>query len=378
LPAFFDMVAISCYAKSGLLAACTWPRDDPERIPRRARSAYSKKGGSMRNAFVVSVLSAWAWSHTRRLWSRGNAGPRAAAAVIVCLVTVMASAAVAFAKPASSGFEDDFSPLTLFSAPTLAPAGGSGSLFTKEVAALTGQGISPTRAMQAINLQTKIADTDLQADLGAAMGRAYAGIWLVPSAAKLDIGVTSAAGRVSAERVVARAGLAAQAIFTPVRATIRRLVAVQGLWDRKLARLMARGDALTGLEPQYNRVAVELSSSVPASTRATLKRAAATAQLGVSVTMSASRHLWVNDDARECGNFPPANCERSITAGVTIISPIKCVNTGATAFGGRRYRSRANAKQEETVGKAHGSAKVGYVPLVPRPFHRIIGDFAFC
>jgi hypothetical protein len=306
----------------------------------------------MRNSVTPSNPLVPASPRARRLWLRAVAGSRAAAVLVACLAALMVTAggAPAVAYPASSDFEFDFSPLASF--PALAPtsATGGGSLLAKQIAVLTGQGISPTRALQAINLQTAVAATDLQSKLGEAMGNAYAGVWLEPSAAKVDIGVTSPSSRAAAERVLARTGLAARAIFTPVRATFEQLVVTQNVWNRKLAGPLAHGNAAIGLEPQYNRVGVGLSSSVPAKTRKTLEHAASTSRVDVVVTVSPSRHLWITSEAAECNNFPPANCEPSITAGVHIFSPSKCVNTRAVVRGGRRYRSQTECEERRGSG----------------------------
>lgn len=63
-----------------------------------------------------------------------------------------------------------------------ADAPGS-SLFAKEMAVLTDQGISPARARQALDVQGKVARADLPSELQAAMGGTFAGVWFEPAAA---------------------------------------------------------------------------------------------------------------------------------------------------------------------------------------------------
>jgi hypothetical protein len=193
-------------------------------------------------------------------------------------------------------------------------------LLAKEIAVLTGQGISPARAMQAIAVQGKVADADLGRRLQAAMGGAYAGVWFEPAAAEVHVGVVSSASRETAEAVVAGTGLTTDVVFTPVRSTVAQLLATQHRWNSKLAGLLASGDVATGLQPQRNAVTVQLSESVAPRVRAALRREAAAADANVVVSVAASAHLRPIQDAKECNNFPKEapNCEIPITSGVKI------------------------------------------------------------
>jgi hypothetical protein len=234
--------------------------------------------------------------------------------------------------------------------PTPAPVS---PLLAKQIAVLTDQGISPARAMQAIDVQGKVAQANLVSNLQAAMGSAYAGVWSDPNAALLRIGVTSAASRQTAAHVVAEAGLAAHVRLTPVRSTSAQLLAAQRRWNDKLANSLAPGEAETGLQPQYNAVSVTLTSSVPAAQRATLQRAATASSVNVLMTVAARARIGVTKDAKECNNFPPANCNPSMTAGVEIWSLIKCKEVAKEEAGARFYKTEAECK-EKKVPKGPG------------------------
>ncbi len=227
------------------------------------------------------------------------------------------------------------------------------SLLAKEAAVLTAQSISPARALRAINVQGEIARADLVGKLQAAMGHGYAGVWAEPRTARLHVGVTSRAAQRTAERVVNGARLAARVRYARVRSTSAQLLAAQERWSGKLAGALAPGEAETGLEPQHNAVSVTLSSSVPSALRAALEHEAATADVNVIVTTAASAHLGLIKDAKECNNFPPANCNASITAGVEIWSKIKCTEREKEQAGARFYKT-AKECEEKKVEKGPG------------------------
>jgi hypothetical protein len=141
-------------------------------------------------------------------------------------------------------------------------------------------------------------------------------MWFDNAAAQLYVGVTTQASRQAAEQAVAGAKLVADVAITPVRTPMSRLLAVQNKWNRKLSTLIESGEATTGLEPQRNAVSVALSPSVPLAVRDSVKREAAAANVNVFVTITSLRSM--RPEAAECNNFPPANCNPSITAGVKI------------------------------------------------------------
>ncbi|HTA96539.1 MAG TPA: hypothetical protein VK730_02725 [Solirubrobacteraceae bacterium] len=205
-------------------------------------------------------------------------------------------------------------------------------LLAKELAVLTKQGISSARAWQAVDAQGKLVHAALANKLARAMGSAFAGTWFEPATAQMHVGVKAGASRRTAEQVIARAGLVANAIITPVRSTMGQLLAVQKMWNRKLASLIAREEATTGLEPQRNAVAVTLGAAVPQSQRVTLAREAAVANVNVFVTVAPDPHLGLRPAAAECNNFneaaPNANCNPSITAGVQIERPEESTGRG--------------------------------------------------
>jgi hypothetical protein len=203
-------------------------------------------------------------------------------------------------------------------------AASANSLLADEKAVLTRRGISPARASQAIGVESKVARTDLARKIEVAMGRAYAGLWFEPTAAQLHIGVTSPAGRRAAAGVVARAGLAADVIETPVRSTWGELLATQNRWNRRLAGLFEREDVETALVPERNAISVTLSSSVPLPERAVIEREASTADVNVVVSVTPSPQLSATpqSNATKCKEFSEkqAYCNKSITSGVRIES----------------------------------------------------------
>lgn len=242
------------------------------------------------------------------------------AAVAVAIGALFASASYADV-PGSEGFLPLAASPFPAPEPRTPPTSGS-SLFAKEMAVLTNQGIAPARARQALNVQGKVARADLPSKLQSATGNAFAGVWFEPATAQLHIGTTSSASRRTAEGVAARVGLEANVAITPVRWTMAELLATQKRWNRKLASLFAREDVKTGLEPQRNAVSVTLTSSVPPSERAALEREAAAANVNVFVTIVASAHIGVTPEAKtECETWvtSKAHCNPSITPGVTII-----------------------------------------------------------
>jgi hypothetical protein len=190
-----------------------------------------------------------------------------------------------------------------------------------ELAALTGQGLSPERAAQALNVQAKVANASLPGKLQAAMGNDFAGVWFENAAAQLYVGATSRAGRQAAERVVSQAGLAGVVRIVPVRSTMAQLLDAQNQWNGRISDLFASRAAQTSIDPQHNAVSLTLGSGVPRSRRAALKREAAAGDVNVAVAVAAGSNLSVKDYVKECVKFTKsiANCDPpSISAGVGI------------------------------------------------------------
>jgi hypothetical protein len=181
---------------------------------------------------------------------------------------------------------------------------------------------SPDMEAKALVLQSRVAETKLGRKVIDALGDAYAGVWFEPAAAQFHVGVTSAASSRVVTRLAEQAGLAADVVATPVRSTWADLIAAQGEWNRRLARLLVSDDATTGLKPGRNAVSVILSSSISAPERAMLKDDAADAGVNVVVRVEPSPKLgWVHAAKKTCEaafTSGSAFCEEAITAGVGI------------------------------------------------------------
>lgn len=193
-----------------------------------------------------------------------------------------------------------------------------------ELAVLTDRGIPPTRARQALRLQQRVIATPLVRQIGAALGSKFAGVWFEPAAAKLHVGVTSHASTKAVERLAARVGLAPDVIATPVRSTWNELLTAQSQWARRLARLIASGDARTGIDTSHNAVSIILTSLVSLSERDALRKAAAAAKVNIVVTVESPTQPRLTPSARKTceRSFTPgrAYCEEAITAGVGIVA----------------------------------------------------------
>jgi hypothetical protein len=226
----------------------------------------------------------------------------AAASAVVALAIATAAALASHASLPNSGLE--------------------GTPSAKELAVFTDQGISPTRASQALSVQRQVAETHLGRRIESALAGAYAGVWFEPEAAEFHIGVTSNASRRAARRVVAQAGLTASVVETPVRSTWFALMAAQSRWDKRLAKLLANAEAATGIDTERNAVSVTLSSSVPSPERAALEHEAAAANVNVSVSAASPSELRIEPRAtKTCeATFTSAKalCEVAITSGVGI------------------------------------------------------------
>lgn len=256
--------------------------------------------------------------------------------------------------------------------------GSEGSSFDKEIAVLTKRGISPARARRALDVQGKVAQANLVSEVEAAMGDAYAGAWFEPATAQVHFGVTSRAGRRAAEGAVERVRLAAVVAYTPVHSTRRALMNAQSHWSKRLANLLASGDAMTGLDFQRSAVIVTLSSSVTAGERAALERQAATA-VNVIIEVASTLHVRPEPLAK-CKKLKEfeAYCEKTLVSGVGIAPGTpepKCSAGPMLIEGNETYMLTAGhcfGKLGET-GEVKVEVKSAYPSEVAEPEQKLIG-----
>lgn len=226
-------------------------------------------------------------------------------------------------------------------APETTPSETKSPLLQRETEVLTRQGISTARAEQAIDVQGKIAQTEIASKLEAGLAGGFAGVWFEPAAAQLHVGVTSTASRRTAEGIIAHAGLTGDVVTTTVRSTWEHLQEVQRQWNGRLADLFAREEAKTALAPQLDAVVLTLSSALPSPERLALERAASAADVRILVAVAPSSELHAVPQSKQtkCVKFEEdkANCEPSITAGVRIesnnIKPSSICTAGPLAIG---------------------------------------------
>jgi hypothetical protein len=243
---------------------------------------------------------------------------------------VLQSAAVASTAGSGEPPSDPSNLEGLLSEPFLSAAVESDDAATeKQIAVLTRQGLSRALALHALALQQRVSSARLPVKVEAALEGSFAGMWFDNATPQLHIGVTSAQSRRTAEGVVARAGLDDDVTITTVRSTWAELIAVQGEWSKTLAGLVAKGEAMSGLDAEHNAIGITLSSSVPAATRAELERRAARESVNVSVNVVPSSEFRPERAAVTCkepfASFK-AFCEKTITSGVTIVW--KVINKG--------------------------------------------------
>ncbi len=196
------------------------------------------------------------------------------------------------------------------------------SLLQGEIRALTREGISPTRARQAIGVQGLIAKTRLADRVEAAMGSRFAGVWFDAANALVHIGFTSAASRRTAEAVTRSLGLATHVVETPVQSTWRQLKAAQTRWNRRLGSLLADGDASSALLPQKNAVSITLNALVSGSLRSTFEHLASADTVATIVAVGSRHKPHLGQEiGTSCNAFTTgkAYCDKTITSGVTII-----------------------------------------------------------
>jgi hypothetical protein len=204
--------------------------------------------------------------------------------------------------------------------------GSAPALFAREVEALVHEGIAPERATESITAQAELAQVELVPKLLAVLGRLFAGVWFEPAQARMHVGVVSSRARRLASKVVARTDVGTDVTLTTVRSTWGQMLAAQEQWDRRLATLFAHAQVETSLAPQQNAVTVTLSSSVPTSVRAALKREASADAVRTLMSVASAPKLMVEaEGVPSCELFsrtrPNAYCNRPITPGVYIVSP---------------------------------------------------------
>ena len=271
-------------------------RGEPARLDKRDRRRLSSGPRARRTTRAVSITT-----------------------VIIAVGALLAIPAYASAAGGEFSFASPFGPSMASSASAEAPSAGA-------IAVLTSQGLSPERAGEALAVQNAVARTQLVSKVERATGRAYAGAWFENATAQLHIGAASTSTRRTDEELVAREGLTGEVTVTSVRSTMAALVAVQERWNDRLAKLMARGEAMTGLDLPRNAVSVTVSSAVPASERAGIKREAASSSVTVLASVAAPDEVRIAPKAVTCEKkftTKKAYCEKTITSGVGIVIKIK-------------------------------------------------------
>lgn len=178
---------------------------------------------------------------------------------------------------------------------------------------------APERSSSAAEAEAAISRANLGAQMEAALGDAFGGVWFEPATARMHVGVTSPASRGAAETLAARTGLAELVALIPVDSTWAELLAAQRRWNERLADLFARAEVKTSVAPDWNAVRVVLGSEVALSRRAELEREASAAAVDVSIEVAPRSHFRLRPLAR-CDAFKAsaAYCNPTIVAGVTI------------------------------------------------------------
>lgn len=186
-------------------------------------------------------------------------------------------------------------------------------------AAAAGPDASLERSDRATAVEAAVARTNLVADMAAALGADFGGVWFDPATTRVHVGVTSPASRSNAEAVAAQAGLSGSVTETSVASTVAELEAAQERWGKMVSDLFARGEVGTWLSLRDNAVTVELGSSVPPLRRSELERAAAEDPIRVLIRVSPRSSLY-GIQASRCIKFEirKAYCNPTIVAGVRI------------------------------------------------------------
>jgi hypothetical protein len=239
-------------------------------------------------------------------------------ACIVVALVAMALAAPAQANLNSSNGSDLPIASAALMPQSLDPLASAGVL------AVERSGIPTPRAREAVAVQSAVAREGLVSDLDAALGEGYGGVWYELEAAQLHVGVTSQAAAGIAEALAVQAGLGPRVTEIPVRSSEAELVEAQRRLDRRLADLLARGEAATRVSRRHNTVYVELGSEVPVGERAALEGEASGVPVEVVVTTASSPNLG---GALEgvCKTFAAgkAFCDPTIVGGTTLENIVK-------------------------------------------------------
>jgi hypothetical protein len=282
------------------------------------------------------------------------------ACIVVALLCAMALAVSANASTGSTGS-------AALTPPSLDPTTRA------EVAAVSRLGIPLLRAEEAVAVQSAVERSELINQLQAALGGSFGGAWFRPAAAQLAVGVTSQSAARIAEAVAVRAGLGSSVTEVPVSSSEAELTAAQLEWNRRLAALLARGEASTQASVEDNSVRVELGSAVPTGERAALEGAASEAPVDVVLSTASSPRLGVALQAR-CREFETkkAFCDPTIvggtrlenpagvgcTTGPAVRPPVETTDTYVLTAGhcvkkvGESFFSFNKAGKKEEVGKA--------------------------
>lgn len=224
------------------------------------------------------------------------------------------------------------SPSTFTTVTTLAPPADStppahaspppflDPIVSAEIDALTRQGIPPARASRAIEVQGEISATELIHAIEVTLGNRYGGIWYIPDAANLHVGVTSAAAGRSVERLARQAKLEAHVTTEQVPSSFPELVTTQKRWNRRLAGLFDRAEVSTSVSPEKNSINVELGSAVSADQRAEIESKAAADNVNVLVSTVSVPKIRITHEAGRCGEHVEnkAHCNPTLVSGVTI------------------------------------------------------------
>ena len=155
--------------------------------------------------------------------------------------------------------------------------------------------------------------------LESTLGGAFGGVWFDPPTLKLHVGVTSVASREQAEAVAAESQLASTVVATKVRSSWNELGDAEDRWYNRLQDLFARGEASIALLADENAVEVSLGSAVSSTRLAALKQEATADEVNVVVEVVPAQSL-IGQPGEKCAEFVKfnANCDSSITSGVTI------------------------------------------------------------
>lgn len=237
---------------------------------------------------------------------------------VVVLIAIAVLASASYAAAPGEGKELFASP---FSSPPETPWVSAGSLVANEEAVFTHEGMSAARARQALALQGEVEEARLPLRIEAALGDAYAGVWFDPPAGKFDVGVTSTASAWSVRRIAARANLAGEVVEMPVRSTMGALIEAKEEWNKRLASLLASGEATTAIDPSRNAVVITLGSAIASHESTALQHEATDANVNVVVSITALPSLRREPRNVTCESpftSGKARCEKTLVSGVGI------------------------------------------------------------